>query len=105
MEKGNGDIEKNQLSEKMLANILGEGSICCSPDLVELKNTLSKNLQEERDASSHYLEVAVKFAHQGYLDLAKQFKSMSEQEFDHYTKLIATHTMLNHLCACGGPNG
>lgn len=75
-------------------------NVCCPAGLVELKNALARELEDEITASSRYREAAIKFTHYKYPDFAKTLGAISEEEFNHWINLVTIVEALNKVCEC-----
>ena len=56
----------------------------CPAGLLELRNLMKKQIDEERDASSQYREASAKLVHYGHGASAYHLKEIAEQELMHH---------------------
>lgn len=71
--------EKPLAKAQKSANVASE----CPAGLIELRNALKRELQDEADAYSRYREASTKLRHYGMKTLADKVKEVAMEEFAH----------------------
>ena len=70
----------------------------CPAGLIELRNSLKREIEEERTASSRYLEASVKLRHYSKGNLADELKNIGTQELMHHFMIIAVTDIITEEC-------
>ena len=70
----------------------------CAPGLIELRNALKREIEEESLASSKYREASVKLLHYKLPTLAENLRSIANQEFMHHFIVMGIVDAITEHC-------
>ena len=73
----------------------------CPTGLIELRNSLKRELEDEFDASSRYMEASIKLRHYGKDRVADRLRDISIDEQIHHHILGGVIDLITQECGLG----